>query len=119
MMSTPRTLIYRGATYTCVSIAEDKPGLYEPQELQPYEDLVSYGNLEIGDVLSPEGKWYPGWADIRGRKYAEVSPPVEMRKMLPVTQFFLRIDDRPGWKWKWMEGADQEDVNETFQIHQP
>jgi len=93
MKNIPRNVRYRGAVYTL--------------QRYTYDNVRERGGVEIGDAYDPQGKVYPGWADIDGRKFAELDG------------YFMLIDDLDGWRWKWMEGEDQDSVatvlgNEKF-----
>jgi len=89
----PLNIRYRGAVYTMLRYT--------------YDDLEALGGVELGDAYDPQGKWYPGWADMKGHKYAEMEG------------YYIRVDDLDGWRWEWMEGANQDSVayslgNERF-----
>lgn len=99
-----KVIRYRGATYIRVGDSSS----YAESELLTYTQVRKSAAVEIGNVFSPRGKEYPGWADLDGNKFAEVTPPVGWQ-----TQAFLPIDNREGWRWVWMEGMSQEDVQHT------
>ncbi len=80
--------------------AQSVTGDFPIDDLYLHEEIVAHGALEVGSAFCPKGKWHPGWEDKRGHQFAEVHPPDEMLARLPPTQYFLRIDDRPGWRWE-------------------
>ena len=94
----PDSVMYRGATYRRV-------GAFDPSEILLYDYLRKRGGVEAGIAYCPEGKQHPGWVDKGGWKYAEITPPEGSTQ-----QAFVRIDNRPGWRWEWDEGTSQEDV---------
>lgn len=97
------TIKYKGHQYTLVVYAENG--------ILTYEQIRPQGAMEIGDAFDPDGKRHPGWADINGKKFAEVPTRRELR-----TQTFIRIDNLDGWRWEWDEGASQETVNDTYKM---
>ncbi len=99
-----KTLKYKGHLYAQVA--------YTEEDVLTYEQIRPHGAMEIGSAYCPAGEVHPGWADTRGRKFAEVTPPDGMR-----SQAFVRIDNLDGWRWEWDEGASQEDVEETHKMN--
>jgi len=114
MTRRPRRLLYRGAIYKR-AYEKSQMGDFSIDEVVLHSKLMPYGIMESGDAYCPRGGWHPMWADIRGRKWAEVDPPDAMRQQLPAgEQYFLRIDNKPDWRWEWGEGVDDQSVLNTY-----
>ena len=93
-----RTIRYRGAIYR-LAFEQSTPADFRIDEIVPHAELAPRGAVESGDAFCPKGFWHPLWVDDSGGHWAEVYPPDEFLGKLPADQYFLPIDDRPGWKW--------------------
>jgi hypothetical protein len=98
-MKHPKKILWRGVPYV-LAYDQSEVGEFDIEDLLSHDDLMAYDAMETGNAFCPKGRWHPGWEDSRGRKFAEVHPPSEMLAQLPATQYFLRIDNRPGWRWE-------------------
>lgn len=104
--SGPSEIRYGGATYVLASEDSSMMG-GSPMEFSDFsiDDLLSYDQIrehnaiEMGHAYTPDGEWLLGWMDDRGRKFAELDLPDNIRSQLPTNRYFLRIDNKPSWRW--------------------